>query len=589
MTSFKRCVLVGLICLGSLLTLFVVEDFFQFQIRDWGLRDVEVEVDSDGQRTLKYEWHIARHTLPLDGVEKKMILVNGMFPGPTIHGKVGDRVIVNVHNDLEGEETTSVHWHGIKQRGSNAMDGAVGVTQCGIPSGDNLTYSFDLDEPGTYWWHSHVGTQRLDGMFGGLIVKGGDEHYSEINNSYDEEVVVILSDHYHRSGERVLQWYLSRSSGGQEPVPSNGFINGQNVYDCERFMDTELTCIPKVGRHAHFEFHKNKRYRVRIINASAMANFRFSIDEHEFQVIEADSIEIEPVKAHYIPISSGQRYSAIVHTENKNRNSFFMRAEMNQECFNYKNEELDPEIKGVITYKSNTFKDLLKSRESIPSSKKWEDIMSFDMCLDMDERTLQPLTHLDAPEPDQTVVVWTKIVQLHQNNLAPYAYFNRTSWAPSIGAPNLHVELGLVNASMGPKSTKKWGGKQMVVDIEPENVVQLIISNGDESPHPFHLHGHDFWIVKIYEPPKGYIHGQWDPDEHHEYKTNNPIRRDTFTVPRFGHAVIRFKADNPGIWAFHCHILWHLTTGMMMQFNQNHISEKIPQIMLDQCSQMRTL
>lgn len=589
MTLSKRGVLVGLICLGSLVTL-IFEGFLRFQYRDWGTTNVEVEIDSDGQRILRYDWHVARHKLPLDGVEKELVLVNGMFPGPNIHGQVGDRVVVNVHNDLEGEETTSVHWHGIKQRGTNSMDGAVGITQCGIPPGDNLTYSFVLDESGTYWWHSHVGTQRLDGMFGGLIVKGEDEHYSEINDSYDDEIVVILSDHYHRAGERILQWYLSRSSGGQEPVPSNGFINGQNIYDCERFMDTELTCVPNVGRHAHFELQNNKRYRIRIINASAMANFRFSIDEHELQVIEADSTEIEPVKAHYIPIASGQRYSAIVHTGNKNRNSFFMRAEMNQECFNYKNEELDPEVKGIITYKSDRFKDLLKSRkESIPSSKKWEDTLPLDMCLDMDEKSLQPLIQLDAPEPDQTVVLWTKIVRLHQNNLAPYSYFNRTSWVPSLGSPNLHVELGLVNATKEPKSTKKWGGKQMVVDIEPESVIQLVISNGDESPHPFHLHGHDFWVVKTHEPPTGYIHGQWDPEEQHEYNTKNPIRRDTLTVPRFGHAVIRFKADNPGIWAFHCHILWHLTTGMMMQFNQNQINEQIPQKMLNHCSKTHTI
>lgn len=584
MTWSKKYVLVGLLCLGSLVTFFAFEGLFQLQSVSWESPEINVELDTDGQRILKYDWHVARHKLPLDGVEKEMVLVNGMFPGPNIHGQVGDRVIVNVHNDLGGKETTSVHWHGIKQRESNAMDGAVGITQCGIPSGENLTYAFTLDEPGTYWWHSHVGTQRLDGMFGGLIVKGEEEHYSERHDSYDEELVVILSDHYHRAGERVLQWYLSRSSGGQEPVPANGFINGQNVYNCGRFMDTELTCVPGVGRHAHFELKSNKRYRIRLINASAMAHYRFSIDEHELEVIEADSTEIKPVKAHYIPISSGQRYSAIVHTGNTKRTSFFMRAEMNQECFNYKNEELDPEVRGIVSYQSNIFKDLLKSREKSPSSRKWEDTLPMDMCLDMDENTLEPLVEQDAPEPHQSVFLWTKIVRLNQNDLAPYSYFNRTSWVPTQGSPNLHVELGLVNATVLPKETKKWGGKQMVIDIEPDSIIQLVISNGDESPHPFHLHGHDFWIVKTYEPPKGYIHGQWDPEEQHEYSTKNPIRRDTLTVPRFGHAVIRFKADNPGVWAFHCHILWHLTTGMMMQFNQKQINENIPQEMLGHCS-----
>jgi FtsP/CotA-like multicopper oxidase with cupredoxin domain len=61
------------------------------------------------------------------------------------------------------------------------------------------------------------------------------------------------------------------------------------------------------------------------------------------------------------------------------------------------------------------------------------------------------------------------------------------------------------------------------------------------------------------------------------------MRRDTVSVPRFGHAVLRFRANNPGIWAFHCHILWHLATGMMMQFasGMNAFTEQISHQMVE--------
>lgn len=576
------------------------------------------EYDNDGGQTLVFDWRISRKVLPLDGVEKEMILVNDMFPGPTIKGNVGDKVVVRVYNDLDdGDESTSIHWHGIKQRGSNVMDGATGVTQCGIPPGENLTYEFHLDQSGTYWWHSHVGTQRIDGLFGALIVSDNKgDHYSEPDH-YDEELVVILSDHYHQPGKNVLSWYLSRESSGQEPVPSNGFINGHGVYSCDRFMDRELECKPNIGKYAELEFEPGKRYRLRVINAAAMAHFWFSIDEHELQVIEADSTEIQPVKAHYVPISAGQRYSVIVEAKpQQKKGPFWMRAEMNEECFNYKNEELDPEIKGIVRYKEQLsghrlFDDLIKrvlfkikKNTSLPSTQKWTKSIPKDMCLDMDEADLKPIFELDAPEvPDKTVVLYSKVVPLQKHNLAPYAFFNRTSWVPAVGAPNLHVELGLINATDTPhvetissksrynKDKVKWGGEQMVIDIPSDSSVQLIISNGDESPHPFHLHGHDFWIVRTYEPHKKDVHGQWDPEdeEHQVYNTKNPIRRDTMTVPRFGHAVIRFKADNPGLWAFHCHILWHLATGMMMQFSEgmgNH-NPLIPSQMLQQCQTER--
>ena len=88
-----------------------------------------------------YNWTVSRILSSPAGVQKPMVVVNGMSPGPTIEANLGDTILVNVKNDL-GNVTTSVHWHGQYQNGTNFQDGTVGVTECGIAPGDIRTYNW---------------------------------------------------------------------------------------------------------------------------------------------------------------------------------------------------------------------------------------------------------------------------------------------------------------------------------------------------------------------------------------------------------------------------------------------------------------
>ena len=106
-----------------------------------------------------------------DGYTRYILAVNGQSPGPIISTNPGDTLKVVVTNNLA--DPTSIHWHGILQTGTNAMDGASGVTQKPIAPGATFTYQFVTDAPGTYWYHAHVGAQYVDGIRGALIV-GGD-------------------------------------------------------------------------------------------------------------------------------------------------------------------------------------------------------------------------------------------------------------------------------------------------------------------------------------------------------------------------------------------------------------------------------
>jgi FtsP/CotA-like multicopper oxidase with cupredoxin domain len=104
-------------------------------------------------------------------------------------------------------------------RAANHMDGAASFTQCPIPTGTTFVYTFEVaeDQSGTFWWHAHSQVQRGDGMYGGLIVhkprSQGDD--TEIYN-YQDDVLVMIGDWYHRSAAEVLDWYTSARGFGNE-------------------------------------------------------------------------------------------------------------------------------------------------------------------------------------------------------------------------------------------------------------------------------------------------------------------------------------------------------------------------------------
>lgn len=87
-------------------------------------------------------------------------------------------------------------------------------------------------------------------------------------------------------------------------------------------------------------------------------------------------------------------------------------------------------------------------------------------------------------------------------------------------------------------------------------------------------HGHNFYVIDIYESPPGSTRwGSYNPwatssdgqtTTTHPYNLSKAVLRDTVQILRRGYAVLRFKADNPGVWLFHCHVMWHLAGGMAM-------------------------
>jgi iron transport multicopper oxidase len=94
-----------------------------------------------------------------------------------------------------------------------------------------------------------------------------------------------------------------------------------------------------------------------------------------------------------------------------------------------------------------------------------------------------------------------------------------------------------------------------------DEVIEIVVNNNDPGKHPFHLHGHAFQAIWRSDRDAGNFNETTLVSASDFQAT--PMRRDTFAVHPNGNIVLRFKADNPGVWLFHCHIEWHMDSGLM--------------------------
>jgi FtsP/CotA-like multicopper oxidase with cupredoxin domain len=171
---------------------------------------------------------------------------------------------------------------------------------------------------------------------------------------------------------------------------------------------------------------------------------------------------------------------------------------------------------------------------------------------------LQPPAESIPHAAQHTLVVYTKTQKLSRFGNRPMGFINRTSWSPQ-SPPLIAVPREL------------WDDHQLVPFVpltpgqEQATWVDIVINNLDDGSHPFHLHGHDFWVLKTHRSDNGW--GSYDlyaSEEKVYFNLDAVVRKDTVMVPRRGFAIIRFRADNKGIWMFHCHLLVHLKSGMAM-------------------------
>ncbi|KAH8662377.1 multicopper oxidase-domain-containing protein [Xylariales sp. PMI_506] len=530
-------------------------------------------------QAITLNWTVSSGIRAPDGVKKRLYLVNGGFPGPTVEVRPGDELIIDVRNSLS-DEGVSIHWHGVLV--PNAMDGASGFTQCPISPGENFVYRFKIaDQPGTYWWHAHVQSQRGDGLYGGFVIhepmnrtsfveekEGTDSGAAAVAAAAAadavSDVLLLVGDWFHRSADEMLAWYTSPRAFGNEPVPDSLVINGAGRFDCAKAVPARPVQCAGTAEADWGVILPNSTApvtRLRLVNVGTIAGLTVSVTGATLRAVAVDGgspVAAEPAEAVGI-IYPGERTDVLLQwTQSEEVIDPMLHIRLDPENFKYPNPALVAEQSFPMGTRGPSSEVRTTTSNTTPST------------------PLVDLTALQAPtdltdtwpaQADHTIVFYVKTQKLARYSNQPKGFINHTSWAPQ--TPPL---LSLAR--------EDWDGNQMVPYVplpspsstsssgsSPGVWVDLVINNLDDGSHPFHLHGHPFHVLSRYRADRLGGWGSWNP--HAEIRPPGPgpnlatpVLRDTVSVPRRGHAVLRFRAEREGLWMLHCHMLVHLGSGM---------------------------
>lgn len=417
----------------------------------------------------------------------------------------------------------------------------------------------------------------MDGLFGPFIILSPAEKQNQ-PIQYDTDRVIMVQDWYHDTSSGLLRQTLSPGSEGS-PIPNGALINGANNIDCSlhpnRQCDSSTALLPT------FDVAPGKHHRLRIMNVGGFAWFEVSVDKHlNLPVTEVDGVTVEPSTDSTVLVSPGQRYSVILHADQIDGSDhlYWFRARMLNHCFaeNVLPDKGVATAKAVIRYSSS---DTVAKLDGWPASPKTEaDSGKFTVeCKDQAPGTYKPVPALRAPEYAHHSWYLRLNLEIGDWRLER-GFLNRSSFRPQLQSPTLHrmvdgLNTGNTSFDVEGVNDDAFNKKhELVVSSKGVEVVDIILQNFDEGNHPFHLHGMQMFIIAAghgyfpgYEKLGLMPEGKGLLDASNDTIVANPLRRDVTTIEGFGWTLIRFVADNPGVWLFHCHMIWHAEAGMGMQ------------------------
>jgi FtsP/CotA-like multicopper oxidase with cupredoxin domain len=423
---------------------------------------------------------------------------NGQLPGPELRLRAGQVLRVRLENRLP--TATTVHWHGIAL--DNRMDGVPGVTQPPVEPGKGFHYEFTVPDPGTYFYHPHVGLQVDRGLYGPLVVEDPDEP-----GRYDREVVLVLDDWTLGVGPTPEQFLARLQQGGMRhaKMPGMSMVGMGGMHHGTDGMTTGDSRNPLGAdagdvRHplylvngrppqapAVLKGRPGERLRLRVVNAAADTAFRLALGGHRLRVTHADGFPVRPVTGDALLIAMGERYDLLV--------------ELGDGVF--------PLVALAEGKQAQAFAVVRTSRGTAPGAgvrpaelDRWlltAADLEADAAIDLGRRPASR-THRLLLDGDMQRYRWTINGRAHHHG------------------PPLQVREG--------------------------ERVRLLFENRSPMWHPMHLHGHTFQLQRAANLRPG-------------------PRKDTVIVRPAERVAVEFDADNPGRWMVHCHNAYHQAAGMM--------------------------
>jgi CopA family copper-resistance protein len=555
-----------------------------------------------------FDLFIGETPLNITGKTRYAKTINAGLPGPLLRWKEGDTVTLRVKNRLS--EPTSVHWHGIILPAN--MDGVPGLSFHGIEPDDTYVYSFKIKQNGTYWYHSHSGLQEQEGVYGPIIIDAAEPEPFQ----WDSEQVVLLTDWSDEKASDILAKLKKQSDyyNFAKPTATDFFrdarekglantladrkmwaemkMNPTDLADVSGFTYTYLMNGQGPGKNWTGLFRKGEKVRLRFINGSAMTYFDVRIPGLKMTVVAADGQYVTPVSVDEFRIAVAETYDVIV--------------EPTDDAYTIFAQSMDRSgyARGTLAVREG-----LSATVPKPDSRPWltmDDMgmggmdhgsmggMDHSQMQGMNGGDMQSMDGSDIPAPptdsmagmdhsamsgmDHASMAGMSDMQKHpasetnnplvdmqammpaaklndpgiglRNNgrkVLTYADLKSTFEDPDGREPSRTIELHLT----GHMEKFAWSFNGIKFsDSEPVTLrygerVRIVLVNDTMMTHPIHLHG------------------MWSDLEDED--GNFQVRKHTIDMPPGTRRSYRVTADALGRWAYHCHLLFHMETGMFRE------------------------
>ena len=514
----------------------------------------------NAQKVIRYDLYVKDTIVNFTGKSKRAISVNGRIPMPTLTFTQGDTAEIHVHNELK--ESTSLHWHGLIL--PNKEDGVPYLTQMPIEPRTTHVYRFPIVQNGTHWYHSHSGLQEQIGMYGSMILnKRNDDPTFRKGIDDLPTLPVIISEwtdydpnNVHRMLHNATDWFAIRKGSTQSYAEAirEGHLNTKVKNEFKRMlaMDVSDVYYDKFLLNGNQEsqlsqFKAGEKVRLRISNGGASTYFWLNYGGGKLQVVANDGNDVEPVEVDRLIIAVSETYDIVITIPENNKSYAFQATS-------------EDRINRSLLYIGEGEKQIMAP---LPRLKYFEgmkmmnsmmkingDLDDMGMNMSLNQMDMNVVMYPEITGPSNAQVKEDKENQYNSNALSDIVTLNyamlksphNTSLPKEVPTKVLNFELtGNMNRYVWSMDNKVVSESDKILIKKGENV-RMIIYNGSMMRHPMHLHGHDFRV----------LNGQGE---------NAPLKNIIDIMP-METDTLEFNANMEGDWFFHCHILYHMMSGM---------------------------
>ncbi|WP_460352978.1 MULTISPECIES: copper resistance system multicopper oxidase [unclassified Pseudomonas] len=518
----------------------------------------------------EFELFIGETPVNFTGSPRTALTINGSLPGPLLRWREGDTVTLRVRNRLSA--STSIHWHGILLPAN--MDGVPGLSFHGIEPGGVYVYQFKVRQHGTYWYHSHSGLQEQAGVYGPLVIDAKEPEPFQYHRDY----VVMLSDWTDEDPASLMKTLKKQSDYYNDHKRTVGdFIDdvsdkGWGATVADRTMWAQMKMNPTdiadvsgatytflINGHTPDSnwtglFRPGEKLRLRLINGSAMTYFDVRIPGLKMTVVAADGLHVKPVSVDELRIAVAETYDVIVEPDSEACTLFAQAMDRS----GYARATLATRA-GLVAPVPALDSRPLVTMDDMGMAGMDHGSMDMSAMAGMDHSAMGPMQSHPASEQDNPLVDMQAMstapklddpglgLRTNGRRVLTYADLRSTFEDPDGRDPGRTIELHLT----GHMEKFAWSFNGIKFsDAEPLRLkygerIRLVLVNDTMMTHPIHLHG------------------MWSDLE--DENGNFQVRKHTIDMPPGTRRSYRVTADALGRWAYHCHLLYHMETGMFRE------------------------